>query len=59
MRDVFRKRLEERENQSVDGLQASNENERSGCRLHVEQLNALKALKDESRIVGRAVGFCT
>jgi hypothetical protein len=25
----------------------------------MEQLNAFKVLKDESRIVGRAVGLCT
>jgi hypothetical protein len=26
---------------------------------HMEQLNALETLKDESRIVERAVGLCT
>jgi hypothetical protein len=43
----------------MDGLQAQYENERSGSRLHMEQFNPLKTLKDESRIVGRAVGLCT
>jgi hypothetical protein len=30
----------------MDGLQAEDEQERSGSRLHMEQLNAFKALKD-------------
>ncbi len=30
----------------MDGLQAQDENERSGSRLHMEQFNPLKTLKD-------------
>jgi len=47
------------QNEAMDGQQTENKDERSGSCLHMEQLNPLKTLKDESRIVGRAVGFCT
>jgi hypothetical protein len=43
----------------MNGLQAQYEDERSCGSLRMEQLDALKTLKDESRIVGRAEGFCT
>jgi hypothetical protein len=38
-------------------LQAQNKDTGSRSRLDVEQFNTLKALKDESRMVGRVVGL--
>ena len=43
----------------MDRLQTQDDGKGGGGGLHMEQLDTLKTLKDESRIVGRAVGFWT
>jgi hypothetical protein len=40
-------------------LKTQHDGERGSTCLHMEQLNAFKTVKDESRIVGRAVGLWT
>ena len=43
----------------MDRLKSQDEDQRGSSGLDVEEFNAFKTLKDESRIVGRAVGLWT
>ena len=40
-------------------LKTQHSGERDSMSLHMKQLDAFKTLKDESRMVGRAVGLWT
>ena len=52
-------RPQEREEELVNGLHAQNEGARGERCVNREQLKAFKTREDESRMVGRAVGFWT
>jgi hypothetical protein len=57
--DLFIERPQQSQDQPMQRLKTQYDGERDSISLHMEQLDAFKTLKDESRIVGRAVGLWT